>query len=574
MLCLHGAKVRCWLITAGPFLAATYGAIIADSNTSPGCSGPGLFFPTSRANEQDLAEILARVRESLGFDALTQWPAGVCVELAAASEGEGQRSRLSFGLNGRFVWQTQGRLRFTMGYDGCSQWSIDWSNTPYVYETGEKGPAEEQLCFFWILIGRWLDPQSNMSISLLDEVSDKNRAALSVKVKDSKNEYWLVVERATWRPMAVCKPEQLDHPLYRLEDYRPVVGFYFPHRIIRTEAAADGGQTVEEVTAVAAIPVTAQDPYRLETNWTNDTRFDASIRSRIRLKVAESGHLLVRPRINGQHAGWFLLDSGCSTVMIDPPAAKELGLSALEAASVKITEKGLWSARKKVELAVRRADDFQLGPMKISSLGLMEMPMAVLSSRIKTDLAGLCGYDVFRRAVFELDLRNRTLAIRDPAAYQTKGLDWVDFRYEGRSPVIRCPFEGDHQASFMIDTGDPGSVSIDQATVEKFDLLKGRKTTLHPTWGPQRGLRLTRMGRLDWMQIGAHRLEGIPDAEFDFVPDSAADQHEKPVGVIGVGLLKDFKVIFDYPHKRIAFIKLPGNKGAGNRDQQDHDEDN
>ena len=41
----------------------------------------------------------------------------------------------------------------------------------------------------------------------------------------------------------------------------------------------------------------------------------------------ELGHVLVQPQVNGQPAGWFILDTGASGLVIERDAADRLGLS-------------------------------------------------------------------------------------------------------------------------------------------------------------------------------------------------------------------------------------------------------
>ncbi len=41
----------------------------------------------------------------------------------------------------------------------------------------------------------------------------------------------------------------------------------------------------------------------------------------------ELGHVLVKPQVNGQLAGWFILDTGASGLVIERDAADRMGLS-------------------------------------------------------------------------------------------------------------------------------------------------------------------------------------------------------------------------------------------------------
>ncbi|CAI5487311.1 unnamed protein product [Closterium sp. Naga37s-1] len=135
-----------------------------------------------------------------------------------------------------------------------------------------------------------------------------------------------------------------------------------------------------------------------------EASFDESLPADVELFQSNSGHLLVRPRINGQDVGYFILDSGASCFTIEPAVADGLGLSSFGCVHT-VTVHG------PAECAFRRADSVQLGPLSISNALFVDVGGAALVQGLKP-VVGICGYDVFRHAVVHVQARGRKGTLR------------------------------------------------------------------------------------------------------------------------------------------------------------------
>ncbi|CAI5987591.1 unnamed protein product [Closterium sp. NIES-65] len=135
-----------------------------------------------------------------------------------------------------------------------------------------------------------------------------------------------------------------------------------------------------------------------------EASFDESAPAEVELFQSNSGHLLVRPRINGQDVGYFILDSGASCFTIEPAVADGLGLSSFGCVHT-VTVHG------PAECAFRRADSVQLGPLSIANALFVDVGGAALVQGLKP-VVGICGYDVFRHAVVHVQARGRQGILR------------------------------------------------------------------------------------------------------------------------------------------------------------------
>ncbi|GJP43425.1 hypothetical protein CLOM_g2886 [Closterium sp. NIES-68] len=135
-----------------------------------------------------------------------------------------------------------------------------------------------------------------------------------------------------------------------------------------------------------------------------EASFDESAAAEVDLYQSNSGHLLVRPLINGQDVGYFILDSGASCFTIEPAVADSLGLASFGCVHT-VTVHG------PAECAFRRADSVQLGPLHIANALFVDVGGAALVQGVKP-VVGICGYDVFRHAVVHVQARGRKGTLR------------------------------------------------------------------------------------------------------------------------------------------------------------------
>jgi hypothetical protein len=112
-------------------------------------------------------------------------------------------------------------------------------------------------------------------------------------------------------------------------------------------------------------------------------------------------------------------------------------------------------------------------------------------------------------------------------------------------------YEGGRVGLFQFDTGAGAYAIFHAPAVQKLKLLENRKTRPIKVRGVGGALD-ARIGSLDWFQVGGRRAEKLPAIFLE--PHEGALNDPYVTGTFGAGLLRGTKVIFDYPHQRIAFI--------------------
>ena len=197
-------------------------------------------------------------------------------------------------------------------------------------------------------------------------------------------------------------------------------------------------------------------------------------------------------------------------------------------------------------------DTFQLGPLLLrgTKYAGADFPWGHLT--FGRPVEGFCGYDAFAHTVFELDVGRDRIGIYDAATYTLEQGQWQELILDHNLPHVWCRFEGGHDGLFLLDVGYDGSVQLFRHVVEQFGLLEGRRTRPRTilAFGAQT---IVRQGPLEWFEIGPTRLEQV-EAHFATEPSPLYPGSSRTSGIVGVDLLRQFRVVFDYGRGRAALI--------------------
>lgn len=277
------------------------------------------------------------------------------------------------------------------------------------------------------------------------------------------------------------------------------------------------------------------------------TEFRADAASAVEVLRAKTGHLLVKPLVNGHEPGWFIFDTGAGICVVSTPHLDGLGLA--EAGSIDALGVGGGKASR-----LYRATSVSLGPVTLHDHPIMATDLSFLKQHLGEEIAGVIGYGVLSRCVAEIEIgdaeRPARLALHDPASYELAGATWQALELEGRVPAVHASFEG-HEGLFRIDTGANGFVTFHQPAVEKWKLLEGRDVT-DARLGGVGGFVPAKKGVVGWFELGGVRREAVPATFATEAKGTFADASKD--GNIGAELLRPFRMVMDYANERAAFV--------------------
>lgn len=292
----------------------------------------------------------------------------------------------------------------------------------------------------------------------------------------------------------------------------------------------------------------AGGPVGLAGSWASaPPTFDPALPAAIEVTRTPTGHLLVRPRIDGVEVGAFVLDTGASVHLIDPAA---LGRLALRQVATRATQDIGGHTRRS---RVWQAGELRLGAGRWSEPHFLEHDLGYLSRHLGIEIAGILGHDLFAGAVAEIELGAGRLALHDPLLFRLDGDSWRPLRLVGGVPQLQARFE-DHEGWFALDTGAAAeNVTLHSPTVRRLGLLDDRRTRPFELAGAS-GPSSLRAGHLAWFELDCHRFER-PAASFALARRGPLASRSA-AGTIGGGLLGDFKLVLDYAGERIALLPL------------------
>ena len=275
-------------------------------------------------------------------------------------------------------------------------------------------------------------------------------------------------------------------------------------------------------------------------------QFDRSIAPGLEVVRVKTGHLLVRPIVNGHEAGWFIFDTGAGICVVSTPHLGPLGLEP----AGDIQARGIGGG---ANAQLFRAETLSLGPVTLRNHPLMSTDLSFLKQFLGEEIAGIIGYGVLSRCVAEIDLSAPAVTLHDPEDYRLAAGAWLPIDLDDRIPALHGRFE-DHEGLFHVDTGSNAAITFSENAVRKWRLLEGRDA-VESKLGGVGGFTAVRKGRVEWFEVGGLRQE---DVEATFPTEAKGTLGgERIDGSLGAGLLRPYVVITDYPQSRMAFRERP-----------------
>ncbi len=439
---------------------------------------------------------------------------------------------------GRIVDTVEGALGHACGCDGARGWRVDETGMPGALELGD---LEELIVAAAVWRGSWC--QDGGPVVVEERVAiDGARAWLSVRAASAfggHRRFRLAVDTRTGLAVRLERAGRDDAAL-ELADHRPAPCGLVPHLLVWREGWLADTLQVEAI-GPAPAPVDYGPPAAAPT----DTAFDPA--AALEQRWTRGRLPLVRVQLDGRDAGWFALDTGASACAIDAALAARLGLPELGRRFVR-TADGAGGA------PYRRAGALRVGPATIRAPLLLELDLQPFARAAGAALGGVLGHDLFRRAVVTLD-RAAGIAIAPPGDAADDGEGWLPLLFEEGLPVIAARHpgaEGPREGLFAIDTGSAIGLTIAAGAAASFVLRGGGRASLRGAGGSASAM----VRRLAWLELAGHRLEEVevlvarPGAGALGDPEPAA-----VAGLLGMGLLRDFAVTFDYTRRRLRAIR-------------------
>ena len=242
---------------------------------------------------------------------------------------------------------------------------------------------------------------------------------------------------------------------------------------------------------------------------------------------------------SGPHS--FLLDSACTIPTIHPKLVDKLKLEP----SGRVRISGIAGIER---APTYRNVVFTMGEATYKPRRVASIPSERDHSRRRD---GVIGSSFFETFVVEMRPREKVIKIHNPATFEYRGKgETVPFRLREEIPVIEASIELKDspplKAEFELDTGCDSGICFGEHYVREHSLVKKLKGKESEKFGIGGSVETVDV-RIPVLRLGAKEFK---NAQGDlFLDGSPVD--EPLAGHIGMGVLGDGIVIFDYSRKRV-----------------------
>ena len=348
---------------------------------------------------------------------------------------------MRFNSAGMFLQTLAGRLPGKVGFNGKECWSVDLSGMP---ERLVLHDLDRNRLWLGMQTGQWLARADNGTVALAAAKGRRDEVVLEIKQGRLKAK--LHVTRGTWLPKSLECSGVSGPETWTFGNYRSFGGLKVPGTVTLEQAAQTETYRVASIRPAPAAPAGVYDP---ATTRPDDTTFNPEVPPDVAVKRAMTGHLLVRPKVDGQDIGWFIFDTGEAGTVIDPTAMARLKLKPLGTTAVT-------SVLGNEPSSILQATSLALGPMTMMKPFLVTMDLGYVRTGTMEDVVGIVGYDILSRCVAEITVADDLLKLYDPKAHRLGPAAWPALTLNQSVPTVSAAFEGDRKGLFRIDLARAG----------------------------------------------------------------------------------------------------------------------
>lgn len=490
----------------------------------------------AQAEPPSADEVVAKVRAALGIQQLSG-AKGVKLFAKGSYLGSPTETTLAVDAAGRFARSVQGPIDMVWSFDAKDLWTRDLGGEVYRVLAGDRRDA---IFNAYALSGFFFSPAAKRSYTLAPG-ADSESTSLLISGESTPEPIRVEIDPSTWLPRAYRVVEGGNPRAIEIAEWREQTGLRVP---ARATLSADSVSDPYEVVRVEIVDRVPDEAVARPAAGVAHATFDPAIPAIVGVERAPTGHLLVKASINGQDCGWFIFDTGAGINCVSKAVAERLSLQPIGS----VPARGVGGV---THSPLFRPESLGVGPMTLHDGLLMQLDLSFLTLPLGREIGGVVGFGFLMRSVAEVDMGHATIALHDPSAYTLDAGEWSGVEITDRVPAVRASFD-QGEGLFRLDTGANTALTFHAPTVERMKLLDGRATT-DTMLGGVGGAIKAKAATLEWFTIGGQRLEKL--AATFALENKGAFANPDIDGNIGAGILRNFKLVFDYPHQRMAFIK-------------------
>jgi hypothetical protein len=510
------------------------------------------------ADPADVATLLAQFRQASGAAA---WTSINTLHIVTAADKGGERvlrEHWEDVATGRYtVSETSASGMTQVGFDGLTFWRHGHSGIGYTLGDVDSAlvAADEA---FRVSRAWWFRDRHAATIALIGQRSENGRDfdVLGVTPEGGRLfEAW--IDRSSHLLFRIDEQQAEDREVTTYADYRPVSGLMIPFSVRSGDGKDPSFDDVETVQSVEVNPKIADPRYSVPALPPTDVQLPSGRDSvEVKFRLAANNRILIPFTLNGRLRVDAEFDSGGS-LLLQPDIVQKLGV--VSAGRQKQSGGGEGSTSSKAG----RLDSLDVGDARVSAPFFDSFAF----DPGEPDLA-LVGLELLQRFVVRFDFDQMVMTLIRPDAFRYDGRGAVvPFHFQDNQPEVKGSIDG-IAGLFAIDTGDDSSLLLIAPFAQRYGLVE-RYSADVPYEGKAISATHGVWARKRVAVVSLDGADGRPVVEVHEPVTRISLQHEgfdanRNVSAnIGIGILRQFNLTFDYPRQRLI---LEPNHFFGQRD--------
>lgn len=264
-------------------------------------------------------------------------------------------------------------------------------------------------------------------------------------------------------------------------------------------------------------------------------------------------HIGFQAKLNDRDGFRLVLDTGAGGNVLDAQRADELGLEKVG------RQQSRGSGGLETGSTVHGVD-VGLPGLTLVDLTMGTLSLGAISAQSGRPMDAILGYPVLSKLIVEVDYPKSCVSFFDPDGYRYEGSGVsVPLTFKQNLPYVKAevalPDGRSIAGKFVLDTGASTALILTSETIEREAVSGSLGKTMSVLSRGVGGATETKLARVGKLTLGGFSLASPVTALQP--PGPGRISAEGTIGNIGGGVLSRFKVIFDYPHKRVIFEPGP-----------------
>ena len=260
---------------------------------------------------------------------------------------------------------------------------------------------------------------------------------------------------------------------------------------------------------------------------------------------ARRGLVEIAASVNGTPVR-AVIDSGAQLTAVDAGLAARLGLGRILAAP--LLAYGV-SGQARLTHTVRL--DLGIPGLAVPNLRAAVLPLAGVAAASGRDFQLLIGRDVLSHVVLEADFPLGRARLLAPGAYRPPH-DAMAVPLSAGAPRASVRIEAARPIDLLIDTGATGFLALSEAAARDAGLTAPGRRTSQSLSVSLSGLNPETTAHARTVALGPLKLHDVPVQVY-----APAANVPSPAGLVGTGLLRQFRLALDLANRRLYLVRPP-----------------